>query len=541
MKRYIGIRHRVKARVVDGEKAEARPTQVVILEGNNETVYELEDETGELDFLRGKFPTATRKVVDGDDLEQFDAHQVKWKKLKSLEEADSLPPHFVKSEGTGKSQEWFVATQVPTAFDGLRSGDTVGMVLGGSGDYFAFALSVQGDKLRTGGGEGATVIRIPPFTLKDHRPGEKEDDARNLALLARDRADLFYPVKVRDRDLILLGRLFRARMDAMRERIKCEQRLYQRAIGGIFCRPDGEFPQGSIEKAFADTKANDKIFQGLVEEEDKRAKELTKLMNRIPIFDELFGEVTGVGPMIAARLIVAIGDIRRFVKAPAKDKMHGLLLEAQELKKQGKFEEDLDKIPDRIEKMRAKRLEQGFTGEKANPTHFQILQSVRSWKQENGKEDEALLLDRAIECHRERYELAKRARHDWAKLAAFCGVHVLPDGTFPRKRKGVVANWSGEARQALYLLGDQFNRRPETVWGQKLKANKAAYRVKHPVTECSSCKVAWEQCSKDKGKKHARRYNDGHIHKMAIWRTLSQFVEWLGDRWIKVETQHEAK
>lgn len=49
-----------------------------------------------------------------------------------------------------------------------------------------------------------------------------------------------------------------------------------------------------------------------------------------------------------------------------------------------------------------------------------------------------------------------------AKLMKFCGVHVMPDGRFPRRRTGEVANWSPAVRQSLYLLGDQFNRRPDS-------------------------------------------------------------------------------
>ena len=121
-----------------------------------------------------------------------------------------------------------------------------------------------------------------------------------------------------------------------------------------------------------------------------------------------------------------------------------------------------------------------------------------------------------------------------AKLWAFCGLHTLKtDGTkflpgekpvggiMARRRSGQLSNWQPKARQALYLLADQFNRRPDSYWGQKLRANKAAYRLKYP-----------EAVKNEAGK---LRYNDGHIHKMALWKTLRQFTRWLYREWTRLE------
>lgn len=113
----------------------------------------------------------------------------------------------------------------------------------------------------------------------------------------------------------------------------------------------------------------------------------------------------------------------------------------------------------------------------------------------------------------------RRFRTD-AKLKAYCGVHVLADGRIPRKRLGVVANWSGEARQALYQLGEQFVYRADSAWGRRLRQYKANLRARHP----EPIEVG--------GKK---RYTDGHIHKMAIWRTITRFVEWLHREWAALE------
>ena len=108
----------------------------------------------------------------------------------------------------------------------------------------------------------------------------------------------------------------------------------------------------------------------------------------------------------------------------------------------------------------------------------------------------------------------------------------MPDGRFPRRREGELANWSPSARQALYLLADQFNRRPDSVWGEKLLLNKLRMREKHPEP------VEVEVESRENGKtvkKTVKRYTNGHIHKMATWRTLSRFVEWFTREWLKIE------
>lgn len=110
------------------------------------------------------------------------------------------------------------------------------------------------------------------------------------------------------------------------------------------------------------------------------------------------------------------------------------------------------------------------------------------------------------------------------KLRKYLGVHVLDDGRFPRRRNGEVANWNDEARKALYLLADQFNRRPESDWGKYLRTCKARLREIHP--EKIQVEGKW-------------RYTDGHIHKMGSWRCVSRFVEWLFFEWWKLERQNQ--
>lgn len=426
MSRVIGIRHRVKKT----KEGEARPTQLCIVEGAGvQLKLDLATETDELDFLLGRFPTKWRVVQVEDILADFQPHHIKWRELKKNEDWIWIAhePHRCQQ---GKKR--FEAMRVPEAYNGLRAGDQVAMALGGSGSRLAFALSRRAEEL----GNGTAVFRVTPKDLKDWREKlgrDKDDDAETLARMLQSGQCAFWPTNRRERDMIRLTEAYRSRIEVMKARIGCEQRLRQLLIGGIFCSEEGRYPEGSIEQAYDNRKANDAIMQALLTEESQRERELVKLVEESPVYQRLFEPIQGVGPLIAARLLVAIGDIRRF----SSD----------------------------------------------------------------------------------------------AKLKAFLGVHVLAGGKyadvpiekrFPRQRSGMVANWHPDGRQALYLLADQFNRRPNSEWGQKLLHYKAHFRSQHPE--------ALEQNGK-------KRYTDGHIHKMALWRTLTKFTEWLFTEWWKLERE----
>jgi len=424
MFRIIGIRHRRK----ETAGGEAHPTQMSILEDHFEIVINLKTEDEELDFVRGLLPVSWRKIEKADDLTKLDQRHIQWRKIKSGESVPEwLEPHIAGNE---------IPDKIPDKYDGLKSGDSVAMVLGGSGDRLAYALSRRGDEI------GAKVYRIPPFIFQKVRKGEvpisalpsmeiegKDNDHLLLAHLLPDRPDLFYEISSRDRDTIVLIEAYRYWIEVMKARIACEQRLHQQAVGKIFCSKEGFYPEGKVEDWFDDQKANNKILMNLLAEEKEAHKVLVRAANQLDVYTHLFDEIEGVGPAIGARLISAIQDIRRF-ETPAK-------------------------------------------------------------------------------------------------LKAFMGVHVMDDGKFVRRRSGQVANWHPDARQALYLLGDQFNRRSNSVWGQKLRENKMKLREKHP-----------EKLIDEKDKS---RYSDGHIHKMAIWRTLTQFVEWLWKEWTEFERSSVPK
>ena len=388
MSRFIGIRHRVK-RTAQGE---ARPTQIVILDGDAKPrKLDLETEDDELDFLLARLPVAWRALGEDEEVP-----------------AGVLPRH-VKETAKGR--------KVPTGFDGFKAGDVVGLVAGGSGGNLAFALSRRAEEI------GAEALCIPSGQLKDLRgeASEKDDDALILARAVRNEYTRFKPVSRRDRDLITLVETWRDREEVMKARIGADQRLRQRMIGKVFRSEEGRYPEGAIEDAYAEARANDIVVQALVKEENRLKKAVETAIEGMPVYKEFLSTVEGCGPLVAARIIAAAGDIRRF-------------------------------------------------------------STIDGFK-------------------------------------AYLGVH-LRDGAFPRRKAGTRANWNALGRQGFYLLADQFVKRKDSEWGKKLRAYKVQFREKHP-----------EQVQDGK----RTLYTDGHIHRMAIWRTVTRFAEALYRAWRRIE------
>ena len=309
MSRTIGIRHRRKKT----REGEARPTMVAIsCEIGALTSYELADDTAELDFLMGRFPIEWRDVGESEDISIFQKHHCKWRKVKKDEDASKFNEKHIRKILDAKGMPVVeVATKVPVKFDGLAKGDSVGMVLGGSGDRFAAALSRRGEQIE------AKVFRIPPYSLAQNRNGEdKENDHITLIFLLNLQPELFYQVRRRDRDLIRVKEALSMRMDAMKARIACEQRILQSLVGKIFLNEEGHYPEGVVEDQYDSAKANDTILQALVAEEERRSKELSKIVELLDIWGQIFAEIKGVGPRLAAGIIAPIGDIRRFMVEP---------------------------------------------------------------------------------------------------------------------------------------------------------------------------------------------------------------------------------
>lgn len=451
MGRIIAIRHRVKKTT----KGEARPTMVAIKEGDHVYELTLEEDDDELDFLLHRFPLKYRKTDPTEDISAVPKHLVKWGD--AVDWPGDYEPHT--SQRRIHEEELQYAKSIPEFYDGLKKDDVVVMILGGSGDRFAAALSRRGETVN------AEVRRITPFALKSKRGSEdKESDHFTLLAAFGSSPELFVRMTLRDRDLVRVREQFFARQEVQRARIGCGNRLRQQLNGRVFLPESGLYPEGTIEDEFDVVKANDIIFKALSAEEGQRENELRKLIRNLPAWKNVFAGVEGCGEVIAAGIIAAVGDVRRFPTDAKFKKFCGVHVES----------------------------------DKSQSTAVRCVNP---------------------ECRKHYLDVSITS-------CSVCSgdVRVEFKGIFPRRRAGQLANWHPRARQALYLLADQFNRRPDSIWGQKLREYKLKFREKHPEEIVD-------------GKK---RYSNGHIHRMAIWRTLTKFVEWLHGEWTRAEKKAEG-
>jgi len=435
VERIIGIQHRVKKTA----KGEAHPTRVCILDNGQVQLFELATESEELDFVLGRLPVSYRDAEAGDALDAVAEHHRQWRKVREGEASDGTAL-FITSEHGGVRR-----LQIPDVREGLKPGDKVAMVLGGSGDAFAYALSNRGAAI------GATVHRLPPRNLALCRgDNSKEKDAELLARYLESGGVGYHLVRSRDRDVIRLSICFHERMLALKDLMAAQQRQHGRAIGQIFLSEEGQYPEGALLDAVTTLRTSDDLLGALTVAHEEQLARLVDAAQSMPLYAAVFADIKGIGPRIAAGIIAATVDIRRFP-------------------------------------------------------------SVHAFK-------------------------------------AFCGVHVLSGGKygdvptdqqFPRNKRGVAGNWQRDARQALYLAAaDQFVKRPNTEWGQRLIANKEKCRAKHPVVMCKQCAAEFgSTCAK---LKHTRRYTDGHIHRMACWRTATQLAVYIYRAWRRFERAQEA-
>lgn len=62
----------------------------------------------------------------------------------------------------------------------------------------------------------------------------------------------------------------------------------------------------------------------------------------------------------------------------------------------------------------------------------------------------------------------------------------------------------------------------------------------YDVDQLSTLDLQLEELRDEKGKKTIEVFSSGHIHKMAVWRTATRFVEWMYKRWTALERSYIA-
>jgi hypothetical protein len=306
--RVIGVRHQRKL-TKDGEM---RPTQLAIFEnGELEKKVTLESSQAELDYAHGVYPETMDYAPAGTAIDEYRSHHVTRRKIASNQDPDDFQDRLTEREG---GDEYYF--KVPTNYLGLQQGDLVVMILGGSGDFFAHALSRQAEKI------GATVRRVPPFWLKDNRMfADKDRDAENLFHLHDLHPGWFYTAQVSDRRIMKLRETLKDWLQAMDDRKKCKQRLRQRSERAAYLSPNGQYPELTIKGRFQKARANSDHLAHLKQLEAQKLSDLEDATEKLAVYRQVFEPVQGISFRIAARIIAGIQEIRRFA-TPAKLKAY---------------------------------------------------------------------------------------------------------------------------------------------------------------------------------------------------------------------------
>ena len=310
--RLIGIQHRRK-KTKDGE---ARPTIVSIRSSNGTTAHELEEVMDELDFVYGKFPTAFRNVTIGEDLSGSEQHHIVFGNPTEEETLEAILKTWpraslrIESKGRGKAKTEIltgIPEKVACEFEGVRDGDVILGIFGGSGKDLMIALINRTEETRT------KVLLTAPKNLKlfrDESHLEKHGDAELLIELYQKKPELFHEMFPTDADTLQVMFNWDQVDDAMDQRKKVAQRAEQAAKHTAFTQ------KGYLGSRFAERileiKNDNKTLQ-LVEESEAEAQKLLKSsVESHPLYQYVFGDIKGCGPRGFAKILSGVLDIRRF-------------------------------------------------------------------------------------------------------------------------------------------------------------------------------------------------------------------------------------
>lgn len=443
--RVVAISYRDKEIMRDGVVIEQRPTVALVITSDKQYEVKLPDEDHEMCFLHSR--------------------------------AVTLPP----TKSGGKE------TLIDFSDVGIRAGDIVLMVMGGSAEFFAFALSNQLEKLGSGGVYriGSTLFKrladehhLDRSKLKavdeEGRRTEVTFDHVALPKLFEIAPSQFHRVTARERDLILLGDVVRRRREAMDARMACNHRVRQRMKKAAYCI-QGAYPEGGVKLHIEQGVANDKMLQLFEQEEAQIGRELKKLLQGLAVW-KVFEPIEGVGEFTAGPLIMAIGDINRF---PSSSQLKAFL-GVHTLKPDGS------------------KFQKGEHPEAGNSKFARRRQGqLSNWNQE-GRQSLYLIADQFTV---------------WKQNSPW----------------GLVAKEVKKRFQVKYPV-------PE-VW-VKDSEGRVTLKVKLPEGMCKRVQGGWEVTSLE-GVKHTfkgvTKFNPAHINRMVAWRTMTKFVEWLYKAWKATE------
>jgi hypothetical protein len=449
--RLIAISYRDKEVMREGVVIEQRPTMVLIAEeGKKPIELTLKDEDHEMCFLLAR----------------------------SIE----LPP--AKKDGK------------PIVIDytdvGIRPKDQVLMVMGGSGAFYAFALSNRLDAL--GDGRvfwiGSTLFKrlcdehkLERSKLKgideEGKRTEVTFDHHALPHLYIAASQCFHRVTARERDLILLGDVVRRRTEAMGARMACAHRVRQREKKKAYCVAEG-YPDGGVKIAIEQGVDNDFMLRLFKKEEAQIEGELKKLLHGLAVW-KVFEPIEGVGELTAGPLIVAIGDINRFPSSShlkAFLGMHTLKLDGSKFAK--------GEMPEFGNSKFARRRQGQLSNwnQEGRQALYQIAEQFTKWRPDS----------------------------PWGQVAQEVEKRFLAKHPSPQV-------WVKDASGTVVSMID-INGGKRVQGGWEVTYEKDGLEVTEVV-------------------KGTTKFNPAHINRMVAWRTMTKFVEWLYKAWKATEAGRE--
>ncbi len=518
--RIISIVHRVK----ETTKGESRPTMMAVMDPQTDKmdIYKLAKEEDEIALAYGHLVVNWRKIEIGEDVTNYPGYAIR---------------------------VWGKETRVAAEYEGIRRGDTVITTLGGSGLYLNYGLAYLAERV------GAHAIAISSNRLAELRNGaSKDDDVITIARLYVAHPEMFYRLHRGNRvymDVTFAQRQFDK---AQNTRMAAEQRLYQQVIGEIFMSDREIFPFDNLKQAKEEARAQSDVIQILDKDEERAKKELDRTLEQHP-GSKYFLSITGIGPSIGGRVLGPIGDPIRFIVLPDINCIMDLRRLAKNLEQEGGFTEEAAYIAPVAEK---------------KLSHNELLIQAAIRLRGRGEKARAQCLSDATRVYGEISKLYDRAAELSArKMVAYCGLHVLPDGSFPRRRRakkpdnngshdvepaddhdesaldldmefeestestldekqnnGVSApimrtnNWPNKPRQALYNWGDQLIKRASSYWGIQFRIFKERFTLRHAGDD------AWP---------------NGRIHRKALWRARTRMLHGACKKWCRDVVREEVR
>jgi hypothetical protein len=291
---------------------------VWIRDGEEERELKLGDELCERLFLEGRFPLpeslreiAPEEDISGHPLGEDLPYFAKVEKVGRAAELSRFHPSQIKEirkEADGGLQIIRVRIlAVPTACDGIRQGDTILTLRGGSGYVLAAALAKEARAV------GATVLWTTPAAVKEERERRRqrrkkgEVEHRLLVELYQQRPELFHRLTAPDLKHLELVRAFQRLRLIQRDRIAAGQRLLKVLQDRLLF---GKFPEGRVMKSLLEEKLESPSYRELLAQEQEAQEEVKRLYKEHPAYEPLMSRIDYMRDSyrIGPALLVAVGD-----------------------------------------------------------------------------------------------------------------------------------------------------------------------------------------------------------------------------------------